>query len=270
MGQTTTGSAHLNGTTFYYQMAGTGYHLVLVHAGIADSRMWDDQFAVFAQYYTTVRYDMRGYGKTPMVAGSFSHRQDLRDLLAFLGIERAFLLGCSNGGRVIIDFALEYPEVVAALVLVCSGVSGNPLQGQPPPQWDELVEAYKQGDLKRTAELEAEIWVNGPQRTSDQVDPLIRERVLEMDLIALQNEAAGLGEEQPLEPPAAGRLSEIRVPTLVIVGALDQPDEVATADLLVEGIASAKKVVVPDAAHLPNMEHPDQFNRIVLDFLREL
>lgn len=77
------GTADINGIRFVYEVAGQGYPLVLAHAGIADRRMWDDQWQVFAQHYQVIRYDMRGFGDTPMVPGAFSHRQDLYELLRF-------------------------------------------------------------------------------------------------------------------------------------------------------------------------------------------
>ena len=261
-----TGFADINGARIYYEVAGAGHPLVLVHAGIADSRMWDDQFAAFAKQYRTVRYDLRGFGRTEMVAGPFSHREDLHGLLRFLGIDRAHLLGCSMGGATIIDFALERPGLISALVPVCAGVSGNKRSGPPPKEWAELEAADRAGDLERVSELEVRIWVDGPHRTPDQVDPAIRDKVRAMNLIALRT-PEDLGSEGRLDPPAIGRLGEIGAPTLVIVGDLDQPHVVATADRLAAAVAGARRAVIAGAAHLPNMERPAEFNRLVLDFL---
>ncbi|MEZ4726789.1 MAG: alpha/beta hydrolase [Caldilineaceae bacterium] len=119
-----TGSVALNGTTFFYEAAGAGHPLVLVHAGICDSRMWDEQFSVFAQQYQVVRYDLRGYEQTPAVAGSFAHHHDLYALLTYLGIARTHLLGCSMGGSACLDFALAHPTMVDKLILVGSSPSG--------------------------------------------------------------------------------------------------------------------------------------------------
>src|SRR5919112_4353346 len=114
------GMAEVNGARIYYEVAGEGEPLVLVHAGIADSRMWEGQVAAFAARYRVVRFDLRGFGKTEMVEGPFSHHEDLRGLLDFLGVERTHLVGCSMGGGAVLDFALEYPERVGDLVLVGS------------------------------------------------------------------------------------------------------------------------------------------------------
>src|SRR5215210_871503 len=263
-----TDTAEVNGAGIYYEVAGEGEPLVLVHAGIADSRMWDDQLAAFAGGYRVLRYDMRGFGRTEMVEGPFSHHEDLRGLLDFLGVGRAHLVGCSMGGGAVLDFALEYPERAGNLVLVGSAVGGFRPDFGPPRQWDELVAADEAGDLERVSELEVEIWVVGPERSPDDVDPSVRDLVQEMNLIALQNEAAELGEEWEPEPPAADRLPDVQAPTLLIVGDEDQPRVFAAADLLEKELPNSRKVVMHGTAHLPNMERPGEFNRIVLDFLK--
>jgi 2-hydroxy-6-oxonona-2,4-dienedioate hydrolase len=257
----------VNGATLYYELVDEAEPLVLVHAGIADSRMWDAQIEAFAQHYRVIRYDMRGFGKTAMVEGPYSHHEDLRGLLDSLDVRRAHLLGCSMGGATVLDFALRFPERVGALVLVGAAVSGFEADVGRPKQWDELVAADEAGDLERISELEVQIWVDGPGRQPEDVPAAVRDLVREMNLIALRNEAAGLGEELPPEPPAMDRLVEIQAPSLVIVGDSDQPRITAAADLLERELPNVQKVVMPGVAHLPNMERPQEFNRIVLDFL---
>jgi pimeloyl-ACP methyl ester carboxylesterase len=265
------GFAQVSGARLYYEVTGGGETLVLIHAGIADARMWDGQSEAFATRYRVIRYDMRGFGVTAVTeSAQYSHHQDLRGLLDSLAIERVSLLGCSMGGATAIDFALAFPERTRALVLVGPAVGGFEPEVDPPEELDELVAADEAQDFGRMSELEVEIWVDGPHRGPDAVDRGVRDLVREMNLIALQNEASGLGEERPLEPPAVDRLGEIRVPTLVVVGDLDRPEIVASADLLEERLPDARKVVMPGTAHLPSMERPGDFNRIVLEFLAEL
>jgi pimeloyl-ACP methyl ester carboxylesterase len=262
------GFAQVGGAKFYYEVAGAGHPLVLIHAGIADRRMWDDQFHVFAQYYRVIRYDRRGFGETVVTAAEpYSHHQDLYHLLRLMGIGRAFLVGCSQGGKTIIDFTLEYPETSGALVLVASALSGFAFTGEAPGQWRELELADEAGDIERVNELELQIWVDGPHRTPDQVNQALRERVREMNRIALLASPAGLGSERHLEPAAVNRLSEIDAPTLVINGDLDTPRTLAAAEFLAAGIHGARQVIISGAAHLPNMEQPEEFNRHVLSFL---
>lgn len=264
-----TGSVALNGTTFFYETAGAGHPLVLVHAGICDSRMWDEQFAVFAQQYQVVRYDLRGYGRTVPVAGPYAHHEDLRALLDHLGVEQAHLLGCSMGGTTILDFALAYPDRVASLILVCCEPSGfqDPVEEPLPADWNDIVAAFKAGEFERVAEYEVCLWVDGPHRMPDQVDAVIRDKVRAMNLIALQHEASGVGARQPLDPPAFGRLHEIKSPTLLIVGDLDQGSMVRAAAYMAEQIGDSHEVVISGTAHLPNLEQPERFNELVLNFL---
>src|SRR5258708_1907088 len=137
--QPTMGFAAVDGARLYYEIMGAGHPLVLVHAGIADSRMWDDQFAAFAEHFTVVRYDIRGFGKSVMPPGVSSTYRDLHGLLRVLGIERAHVVGLSIGGGIAIDFTLQHPEMVTALVPVASG-----LGGEMPSE--EMVKAYAEVD----------------------------------------------------------------------------------------------------------------------------
>ena len=263
----TTGTVDVNGAALYYEVAGEGDPLVLVHAGISDSRMWEAQVDAFSSRHRTIRYDLRGFGRSPMVEGPFSHHADLRALLDALEVDRASFVGCSMGGNAVLNFALENPERTGALVLVGSAVGGFEFDEEKPKEWDELVAADEAGDLERVSELEVRMWVDGPRRGPDAVDPAVRDLVREMNGIALENEARQLGEEREPEVPAASRLSEIQIPTLVIVGDEDRARTLAAADLLQERLPDAQKRVMSGTAHLPNMERPAEFNRLVLDFL---
>jgi 3-oxoadipate enol-lactonase len=260
----TTGFADVNGTRLYYEVAGAGHPLVLNHAGVADSRMWDLQFGVFSQHYKVIRWDSRGYGRSAMPSGPYSGRGDLYALLRYLRVEKAHVLGLSMGGLAAIDFALEHPDMVTALIPVASALGGY----QPPasPIWTEVQAALKQGDIARAAELQVRRWVDGPNRRPDQVDPGVRDKVLQMTTNAYSS-TTEQGNHLPLDPPAIGRLKEIKAPTLVMVGDQDEPYMSDIAERLATGIQGAKKLVISGVAHMLNMEQPDEFNRVVLDFL---
>jgi pimeloyl-ACP methyl ester carboxylesterase len=259
--------AEINGANLYYETAGSGAVVVFLHAGIADSRMWNEQFEIFAERYQVVRYDLRGYGQTTAPPMAFTHHADLRALLDHLGIESAVLIGCSNGGRVAMNTLLAHPGTATALVMVCSSPGGFRYEGESPALWEAAVEAFESGDMEKTSRLETQLWAAGPERAPDKVDPALLELVYEMNLIALKNEVAGVGDEASLTPPAVERLSEIDVPVLVIVGEVDSPVTHEAGKLMEANIAGARKVMMPDTAHLPSMEHPDEFNRMVLEFL---
>lgn len=266
-----TGIAEVNGTRLWYEVTGplgAAPPIVLLHAGIADARMWDDQVAPFAERFPVIRYDARGFGRSDPAVGSFSPRADLAALLAALEIERAHLVGISMGGTLAVDLALEEPHLVASLVAAGARPSGLAPSPALRDAWNAVDAVAETGDVAGAVELELRMWVDGPNRTPDRVASVVRERVREMDaaLFALPDE----GEPLPLDPPALDRLGAIRVPTLVLVGAEDQPDVLAGADRLASGIPGAQKAVIPDTAHVPNMERPAAFNRLVLDFLTGL
>ncbi len=266
MSNNRSGFADINGARLYYEEAGQGFPLIFVHAGIADSRMWDDQFPVFAEKYHVVRYDQRGYGQSAMVPGPFSPYDDLRGLMDFLGIQRAFLVGCSMGGGAIIDFAIEHPERAAALVPVGSALSGFQFEGDPPPFWEDYEQAEKAGNIDLVAEYAARIWVDSTHRTPEQVDPAVRAKVIDMVRMAMRN-PQDLGHPHPLDPPATDRLDQLKLPMLIIVGDLDDPNIMHIADTLASAVPGAKKVVMEGTAHLPNMERPEEFNQLAMSFL---
>lgn len=268
--QTMTGTLESGDGKLYYETAGSGEPLVLSHAGFVDSRMWDDQWAEFAQHYRVIRFDMRGMGQSDPVRAPLSRREDLRRLLDHLNVERAALLGCSMSGEMVIDFALEHPERVAALIAVSAVPSGFEMHGEPPAELLDMIAAMQQGDLARASELQLRLWVDGPFRQPDQVDPQVRQRAAEMNWITLVNATWARADAQPLnplDPPAAQRLGEIGVPTLILAGALDNPEILRAADVMATSIRGAKKAIIPEAAHVPNMERPAEFNRLVLEFL---
>jgi len=264
--------AELNGARLHYDIRGAGRPLVLIHAGIAHLEMWDGQVDALAQQYQVIRYDVRGEGQSVDSPGRYTDHDDLRELLTYLGLERVILVGASNGGRIAIDFTLAYPNVVQALVLVASAVTGYEYQyvDEATEQLDAAIDtAMEQGNMALAAELEIQLWVDGPQRTPDQVDPQVRARALAMNLHNLSL-SPRRGEKQQPEPPMIERLEEIKVPTLVVAGDQDIPDMLAMADLLARRVAGAKKVVLPGASHMLSVEQPDRFNQIVLEFLQDL
>ncbi len=263
------GHAPINNARIYYEVAGTGAPLVMIHAGVADRRQWDNEFAHFQRRFLVLRYDLRGYGNSEPVDGEFSHMADLVALLDHLHLNQPLILmGCSMGGGLAMDFALAHPSRARALIMVDAGPSGLELDVPKHPKSAEAEKAYNEGNLDLVAELETQIWFDGIGRTASQVNPSMRRLVYDMDRRALALDARHLGKRLPDAPlPAAGRLQELKIPVLVIVGAHDTPYILSAASYMVERLPLAKKVVLSDAAHLPNLDHPDDFQRIVASFL---
>lgn len=272
MTQTKTGFVEVDGAQIYYETAGSGLPLVMIHAGVSDNRQWNNEFAFFAQNYHVIRYDMRGYGRSNPVEGEYSHMGDLAAVLEALEIhDPVILMGCSMGGGLAMDFALKYPENVTALIMVGSGPSGLELDVPTPTKFAEAEKAYEAGDLDLLAEIETQIWFDGSDRSAEQVNPEMRRLAYEMNRTALSHEARGLGKRLPnTQTPAFDRLADLNIPVLIIIGEHDTPYILAAVDYMMEKLPSARKVVIEDAAHLPNMDHPQEFQKIVESFQKEL
>ncbi len=277
--QTVTGFAEVNGTKLFYEVAGEGHPLVLIHGGLVDHHLWDEQFAAFAQHYKVIRYDMRGFGDSGLVKvgdAPYTMRDDLHALLHHLGIEKTYVMGLSMGGGMAIDFTLAYPEMVDALIPVAAGVSGFDPEKSAAIEQEERAEAeieaaFAQHDKPLAVELTLRFWTDGPERTPEQTDPAVRQKVKAMTTRNYQRpDDEDAPNPLPLETPAISRLGEIHVPTLIIVGSADVRTILVIADILEKGIKGAKKAVIPDTAHHLNMEKPAEFNQIVLNFLQSI
>ena len=266
------GFAPIDNARIYYETAGTGTPLVMIHAGVADSRQWNNEFTTFAERYQVIRYDMRGYGKSEPVDGEFSHLSDLVALLDILEIRGPLvMMGCSMGGGLAMDFAMTHPARVQALIMVGSGPSGLKLDVPASSKFADAEKAFEAGDLDLVAEIETQIWFDGRDRTPDQVNPAMRKLLWEMDRLALSHEVKQLGKRLPnTQLSAFERLGDLNMPVLVIVGAQDTAYILAAADYMTERLPSARKALIEDAAHLPNMDQPRQFQGIVQDFLKSL
>jgi pimeloyl-ACP methyl ester carboxylesterase len=270
--QVKSGFANIDNAKIYYEVTGKGLPLVMIHAGVADSRQWNNEFTNFAHSYQVVRYDMRGYGKSDPVDGEFSHMSDLVSLLDALEIhEPIVIMGCSMGGSLAMDFALTHPSRAKAIIMVDAGPSGLKLDVPTPSKFADAEKAFDAGNLDLVAEIETQIWFDGIDRTPAQVNPAMRRLLYEMNRLALSHEVKQLGKRQPnTQTPAFNRLGNLKKPVLVIVGAHDTAYILAAADYMTEKIPSARKAIIEDAAHLPNMDQPHEFQGIVKNFLENL
>lgn len=254
----------------YYEEMGEGKALIMIHGGLIDRRMWDSQFEVFAKYFRVIRYDARNHGLTESESGTFKYYEDLRALCDHLNIEKTALIGLSMGGRVVIDFSIAYPEKVWALVLAAPGVSGYSFDSKECVEFNKkYMAAYRSGDFKERVDLFLQGWTDGPYRQASDIDPKVRNKTKQM---ALDNEIhSGSGVMMgELEPPALNRLDEIKAPTLAIAGDLDMPDILDIVNRVDTYAENSQKVIIKGAAHMVNMEKPDIFNKLVLEFLDNL
>lgn len=243
--------------------------LLLVHAGVADLRMWDPLVPDLARDHLVIRYDSRGFGGTRTDDVDVDERADALAVLEHLGVERATVVGCSRGGSLVLDLTLAHPDRVAGLVTICPGVDGFPypdLTEEEDLRFDEIDSVLTTGDHERVARMEAELWAFGPGRDASSLDPAFVERVRE-----LATGRAGHESEKPrpirLDPPAYERVVDIAVPTLVVVGAHDVSESFPVYEYLIGAIPGADGSVFRHSAHLPSVEQPEEFLRVLRPWL---
>jgi 3-oxoadipate enol-lactonase len=252
--------------TLHHVVRGEGPDVLLVHAGIADSRMWEPLAGRLVEAgYRTIAPDMQGFGRTALSPGVVSNAADLVALLDELGSTEAAVVGASFGGRVALELALRAPERVRALALLGSSLDAF--------EWSDELEVF---DAEETAALEREdvddavranlrMWVTRRGRAAD---PAVVELVAAMQRDAFE---AQIGVEADLEendPPVATRLGEIAAPALVVVGADDVADFHGLARTFAAELPNAEPVVtIAGAAHLPALERPDDVAAVLVPFL---
>ncbi len=232
--------------------------------------MWDPQIPVFSESHVVIRYDVRGFGRSDVARNKYSDYKDLRGLLAHLSVKTASLVGVSNGGRIASDFAVEHPSMVDHLVLVSPGMSGYKFSGpEEEKMWEEFdrqmkpqEDADREGRAADAVEMDVNAWASAQTSVN-------REHIMK---IALDNFHVHLENpwklQVPPEPRTFQRLSQIRIPTLLIIGDRDVPPQILMVDNIHSHIPGSKKVLIRGADHIVNMSKPDEFNRTVLEFLR--
>jgi 3-oxoadipate enol-lactonase len=255
-------------------VAGDGPAVVLIHAGICDSRMWEPQWAPFARDHRTIRMDLRGFGRSELTPGRYAHARDVATLLAELGVERAALVAASYGGRVAMELAVARPDLAEALVLVDTPLPGHDWSEPARACFAEEEAAMERGDLDAAVEAILRFWVDGHGRPPEAVDPEVRERVRVMQRRAFEFQLPiyqdpKKDEEEELEPGWGDRIGTIWAPALVLVGEHDVADFHQLADRLARELPRATVGTVAGAAHLPSMERPADFNQRTLAFLAE-
>lgn len=251
-------------------LVGTGPAVVLIHAGIADRRMWHAQLAALRDRFRVLAPDLRGFGDSPPARGPFSPAADVLARMDAAGIDRATLVGVSMGGEVALDIALTAPERVERLALVSTLAGSTEPSAQLVETWETGGTAFEEGDLERAVAIEVETWLLGAGRSASDVDPAYLELATAMIRRTWERASSGLevGEPEQLDPPRIERLGEIALPALLVAGDRDLPDVAASMDRLAAEIPGAVRApTIPNCAHLPPLEQPEAFNRLLLAFL---
>jgi pimeloyl-ACP methyl ester carboxylesterase len=261
----TSGFLRHNGARIYYEAEGDGEPVLFIHAGVANLRMWDDQAAALSDRYRVIRFDTRGYGRTESEHVEFSNRADAAAVLGEVGEDSAHVVGLSRGGQIALDFVLEQPDRARSLTVVAGGVGGFEADVATTVEWDEVEEWWEAKDWQRLTDFEVAYWVDGPGQPADRVEPEIRAKVAEWISSNYRAEKEE-GVPQVLDPPAATRLDDLRVPLLVIVGELDDDATKASMRHLAERVPGARVESFP-TAHMVNLEQPERFNEVLGAFL---
>jgi pimeloyl-ACP methyl ester carboxylesterase len=252
----------------HYEDAGHGDPVVLLHGGAMDTRMWDDQMDALTPHYRVIRFDARGHGRSPTPTTPFRQCDDVAALLRHLDIERATLVGLSMGAGAATDTTLEYSDLVSALV-VCGAGTNEPTFDDP---WildiqRRMAEAQARLDATTWIDLFVELGVVGPDREAGEVDPMVMARAREMITDTVTHHVRPDAVAPDHVQGSWERLGEISVPALGVFGALDAPDHRAMVERFAAAVRKSRVAVIGDAAHLPNMEHPAEFNSALLEFL---
>lgn len=257
-----TGFLDANGARIYYEVDGAGEPVLLIHAGVANLRMWDDQVATFRDGYRAIRYDTRGFGRTETDAVQFSNRADAAAVLDHVGERSAHVVGLSRGANIALDFTLEQPDRVRSLVVASGGIGGYESPAEAPEStWEEPERAIEARDWDAVTEWETAYWADGPGQPRDRV-PAVREKVHGWVLENYRAEKEE-GQPKPLQPPAIERLGDLRVPLLVVLGTLDDPGTVESMRHLAGVVPGARLEAFEGAAHMVNLEQPERFNAVV-------
>lgn len=266
-----TGYINAENASIYYEDLGSGEPLVLVHAGYLDSRMWDNQMEALGKGRRLIRYDVRGFGKSSKASEEYSDFKDLKAILDNLNIDRATILGVSNGGRIALDFAVEFPGRVSALVLVNSGVRGVEIEGDENELWGDLgsleeryIELRNKGKYRDAAAIDVDYWTH--KLSGD-----VRKHVLDIAEENVNSEEEDVDRFQlSPEPPAFKRLEMLEMPVLIIVGKEDRKGMVEVDRAIHGRLKSSKLVFIDCADHIPSISSPDAFSKAVTESLSEI
>jgi 3-oxoadipate enol-lactonase len=242
-----------------YDLQGAGPTIVLISGSNLDRRMWSADTAWLTHRFTVIRYDLRAHGRSDTPTTPFDHVDDLLELLDHLDVRSVSLIGLSAGSTIALDAALRAPHRIARLVLVAPAIGGY-VPKERPSFFPDLIAAVQAGDFQKAQEvLLASALFEVPEASS----ALVRAMVTENDrLWTVPRELM----RRPMRP-ASQRLSELKIPTLVLVGDRDVPAQREQADVLARSVSGATRIVVPGGGHLLNLTSPDAFRTAISTFL---
>jgi 3-oxoadipate enol-lactonase len=252
------------GASLFYEVDGEGTPVTLVHGMGLDMRMWDDQVAALSQIARVIRYDARGFGRSPRLDNqtAYTHADDLWALLDHLEVESSVLVGLSMGGGIVLEAALQAPGRVCAMVLLDAYLNGVPFDAEASRGLDAVTAGLKEGGVPGAKSA----WLRHPFFVPAQRQPRTAEKLAEIvaDYSGLQWTEV---DPHGAHPDCRSLLGTIDTPTTIVVGELDVPSFHDMAAVMATEIPGARKVVVPDAGHMVNMEAPETVNALLGDVI---
>ena len=270
------GTIAVDGGELGYVVQGDGSPTVLfVPGGLTTGELWSEEARRLSEGRRTVRYDLRGTGRSPSASGRFRYDRDLAALIRALGGGPVDLVATSLGAAIALDLAVEEPSLVRGLVLVAPALGGyEPTVPEARPMAVRMLrpveEAEMVGDEEGAVRALLEAWLAGPYRALPDLPGPVRERAERLFEDGRRSTPAASLVAEPPERPARDRLRRLRAPTLVVAGALDLPGVRATAEHIAEELPNGRYLRVDGAAHLPMLERPDELHRALVGFLDAL
>jgi len=257
--------AKANGIDVYYEIHGKegAPWLTLSHSLACSVRMWDEQIASFKDRYRILAYDTRGHGQSSAPAGDYTLEQladDLKGLLDHLQISKTHYCGLSMGGMIGQTFALKYPGILQTLVLADTSSRIPPEVG---PVWEERIKVAQTQGMQALVQPTLERWFTAPYRSAH---PETMQRVGKLIADTPVPGYVGCCRAIP-KLNLTARLKEIKVPIQIIVGADDQGTPVAMSQAIHDNAPGSRLDILPNAAHLSNIEQPQAFDRALAEFL---
>ncbi|WP_100013175.1 alpha/beta fold hydrolase [Lentibacillus sediminis] len=260
-----TGIVKTAGADIYYEMKGAGENVLLIHAGIADSRMWDNEFNLLAENFHVIRFDLPGFGQSDFTGGKFSYNNMINELMDQLNISEVHILAASFGGKLAIDFCLDNPEKCQSLALLSPALGGweDSLYLQQYEAEEERL--LEEGETEEAAILNFNTWIVAG-RTTESIESKVKDLVIDMQMKALTKLEPASSVEEIDPEDSIYRIGDIKIPVVIIIGGHDVQDFHDISNLICKKIPTARKVTIPNAAHLANLEFPELFSRIILEF----
>ncbi|MHB8372164.1 MAG: alpha/beta fold hydrolase [Thermoplasmataceae archaeon] len=266
------GTVGVDGGSLYYEDSGKGLPVVLIHAGYLDSRMWDNQIVALTKKYRVIRYDVRGYGKSSKSKTEYCDADDLKRILDHLEIKKAVLVGVSNGGRIVFDFAVSNPGMVTAIVAIDSGIKGYQASSlEEGKLWDQIsydeenyLRLRKEGKMREAAAIDVDFWSNA-------ISGDLRNHILDISEVNVFTDETDPDKLQiSPTPPAFEQIGSLKTPILFIVGSQDIQPFIFMNRRIHEMIPGSEFVLIDGADHLPSISQPESFRKTIMEFLSRI